>query len=106
MEDHEKLREIQEWGEEEDLVPKPQPEERGGSWVPLVQAALCLGILGLLLLLRAVDEPSYQKAADWFRRESAQEISWPAEEEPSSGLETPVPSLTPSSTPGQELQRL
>ena len=52
MQDLEKLREIEEWGQEEEQPLSEEPPESAGNPLPLIQAAVCLLILaGLLSLL-------------------------------------------------------
>ena len=112
MEDHEKLREIQEWGEKEELFPEETSSESRGSWIPLLQTGICVGVLILLLALRAWDSPSYQAFAEWFQDKSTQEFSLPAWEgirEDSSPAPSPSPSPSPSSMGEKQdvsLQRL
>ena len=80
MQDLEKLKEIEELGLEEPDSPEPQePEGRGGSNVPLVQGALCLLVLGALLLLQYLEAPAYDTFTAWYQQEASQEIQLPAD---------------------------
>lgn len=102
MQDLEKLKEIEELGLEEPDSPGPQePEGRGGSNVPLVQGALCLLVLGALLLLRYLEAPAYDTFTAWYQQEVSQEIQLPAWEEALSQEPTagPSPSAQPTPSP-------
>ena len=96
MQDLEKLKEIAELGLEEPDSPEPrEPEGRGGSNVPLVQGALCLLVLGALLLLQYL-------ALSALRPEGTlQEIQLPAWEEalPQEPTAGPSPSAQPTPSP-------
>ena len=99
MQDLEKLKEIEELGLEEPDSPGPQePEGRGGSNVPLVQGALCLLVLGALLLLQYLEAPAYDTFTAWYQQEASQEIQLPAWEEALPQEEEPPP-LTDAEIP-------
>ena len=101
MQDPEKIREIQELGWEN----SPDPEEpksggTGGSWVPVLQAVVCLLILGGLLLLKNTGQPVYDTITAWYHQEAQAEIQLPQwSEEDSQPSSSPAPSLAPSPTP-------
>ncbi len=102
MQDLEKLKEIEELGLEEPDSPGPQePEGRGGSNVPLVQGALCLLVLGALLLLQYLEAPAYDTFTAWYQQEVSQEIQLPAWEEalPQEPTVGPSPSAQPTPSP-------
>ena len=89
-------------GLEEPDSPEPQePEGRGGSNVPLVQGALCLLVLGALLLLQYLEAPAYDTFTAWYQQEASQEIQLPAWEEalPQAPTAGPSPSAQPTPSP-------
>ena len=92
MQDQEKLREIEALGQEVGQEPPAQAQEpdREPSRVPLVQAALCLLALAGLFVLRQVEEPAYERFAQWYRQQASQEIALPTW----GGEETPLPAAT------------
>ena len=92
----------EESGLEEPDSPGPQePEGRGGSNVPLVQGALCLLVLGALLLLQYLEAPAYDTFTAWYQQEASQEIQLPAWEEalPQGPTAGPSPSAQPTPSP-------
>ena len=100
MQDLEKLREIEEWGQEEEQPLSEEPTESAGNPLPLIQAAVCLLLLAGLLLLRATDQPIYHSFAQWYQQEASQEIQLPAWE--GEAAPTPSPSPSPSPSPAPE----
>ena len=100
MQDLEKLREIEEWGQEEEQPLSEEPPESAGNPLPLIQAAVCLLILAGLLLLRATGQPIYHSFAQWYQQEASQEIQLPAWE--GEAAPTPSPSPSPSPSPAPE----
>lgn len=84
------MREIEEWGQEEEQPLSEEPPESAGNPLPLIQAAVCLLILAGLLLLRATGQPIYHSFAQWYQQEASQEIQLPAWE----GEAAPTPSLS------------
>lgn len=99
MQDLEKLREIEEWGQEEEQPLSEEPTESGGNPLPLIQAAVCLLILAGLLLLRATGQPIYHSFAQWYQQEASQEIQLPAWEGETAPTPSPSPSPSPSPAP-------
>ncbi len=80
MRDPKEFQEIEDWGEDEKAEPPVREETRregGGSFFPLLQAALCALALLALVILRFADPEAYGKAADWYKGEAAKEIELP-----------------------------
>lgn len=99
MQDPEKLREIENLGEEVEL---PQEDEtweedrvEGGGWggVPLLQAVICALAVLALVFFRLTDDKKYQEIAGWYQSEMAKEL-----ELPSLDRAAPEPSGTPEPT--------
>lgn len=104
MQDPEKLREIEDLGEddgfqEDEALEEEEEQEAGGGWgsVPLLQAVICALAVLALVFLSVSNEEKYHEIADWYRSEMSQELKLPAfsrpEPEPS---QTPEPTATPA----------
>lgn len=77
MVEQENLQEIQEMGETEEWTEQSEPNRRGGSILPLLQAAICAAALLLLLILKYTDAEEYQKVSGWYQDTVSQEIQLP-----------------------------
>lgn len=78
MQELEKLQEIEELGHEEVEDEKENREKKFSfSTVPLIQASLCLLLLLALLLLKFTQKEQYEKVAEWYRVQAAEEIELP-----------------------------
>lgn len=78
MRDPLQIQEIENLGEDEEI--SETQEKRGqstGSFVPLLQAALCALALLALVLLKFTDPETYGKVTDWYQSEASQEIELP-----------------------------
>ncbi len=86
----EELQEIEKLGREE---PGENTEEfgeekkRGGSFLPLFQAAICLFLLLGLLVLRFSDREKYSEFSAWYHSEASKEIELPEFRAPEEGTE-------------------
>lgn len=98
MQDPEKLREIEELGQEEGEDQEDFWEDPEGhpnwSGAPLLQAVICVLALAALLIIKFTDTEKYQKITGWYEEEMSQEIELPYFERP-----TPSPAPTPQPTP-------
>ena len=102
MQDPEKLREIEDLGEEKDIFQEDETWDEGteesGGWggVPLLQAVVCALAVLVLVFFRVTDDTKFQEISEWYRDEMAQELEMPtfsrASPEPS---QTPAPTSTP-----------
>ncbi len=96
------MREIQDlgWEDEEPVLPEEPEGGSGGSWVPILQAVICLLALGGLLFLKYSGAPAYDAIAAWYHQEAEAEIQLPSwGEGTAQPSPSPVPSLCPSPTP-------
>lgn len=100
MQDQEKLREIENLGEEDDDIREGEiwgeDQKERGCWggVLLVQAVICALIVLALVFFRISDNAKFQEIAAWYEQEMAKEI-----ELPTFSRTTPEPTQPPESTP-------
>lgn len=71
------MQEIEELGEQEEWEEERAEKKESGSFVPLLQTAVCVLILLVLLFLKFTDEERYGEAVQWYKKEAAQEIQLP-----------------------------
>ena len=96
MQDQEKLREIENLGEEDDDIREDEiwgeDQKERGCWggILLVQAVICALIVLALVFFRISDNAKFQEIAAWY----GQEI-----ELPTFSRTTPEPTQPPESTP-------
>lgn len=99
MQYQEKLREIENLGEDDDLFQEDETleenREERNSWggIPLLQAVVCALAVLALIFFRVSDDAKYQEIAAWYQREMSQEL-----ELPSFSRATPEPTDTPEPT--------
>lgn len=109
MQDLEKLREIENLGEDDALFQEDDAwdgdRKEGGSLsgIPLLQAVICALAVLALIFFRISDDVKYQEITSWYQHEMSQELELPAfsraTPKPSQAPEptaTPVPSITAS----------
>ena len=114
MQDPEKLREIEDLGEDSELSDETWEEDRGegGGWggVPLLQAVICALAVLALVFFRLTDDKKYQEIAGWYQSEMAKELELPsldrATPAPPSGAPEPTASPAPPVQASAPLQML
>lgn len=104
MQDPEKLREIENLGEDDGLFQEDEAwddNREGGGWggIPLLQAVICALAVLALIFFRVSDDAKYQEITAWYQHEMSQELELPtfsrATPEP---LQSPEPTATPEPT--------
>lgn len=99
MQDPEKLREIENLGEDDGFFQEDNTwdddREEGGGWggIPLLQAVICALAVLALIFFRVTDDAKYQEITAWYQHEMTQELELPA-----FSRATPEPSQSPEPT--------